>query len=317
MSNVHVIFGTGPLGQSVMRALRKRNVTIRMVNRSGNQGEIPDEVEVIASDAYNESNVREVTRDAAVVYQCAQPGYTEWKDKFPPLQTAILNGTAANSAKLIVGENLYMYGDTDGALIHDNLPYQAHGIKGTVRAAMAEELLAAHQAEKIQVSMARGSDFYGEGVKGSFMGERVFGFMLEGKAASLAFGNIDLPHTQTYIGDFGEAMAILGERDEALGSAWHVPNAEPEITTRDMIERIATEMNIEANISVMPKLLFEALSLVHPYLREMREMRYEFEKPYIVDSSQFIKTFGDISTPTNEAIANTIAWYKSHKAVTV
>ena len=239
MTNLQVIFGTGPLGQSVMRALQKRdNIRIRMVNRSGNRDGIPADVEVIASDAYDENKVKEVTQGASVVYQCAQPGYTEWAEKFPPLQTAILNGTAANGAKLIVGENLYMYGKTDGAPIHEKLPYNAHGSKGITRANMANELLAAHQSGKIKVAMARGSDFYGEGVKASFMGERVFGFMLEGKAASV-FGNIDLPHTQTYIGDFGEAMAILGEREEALGRAWHVPNAEPTSTSRQFIERIA------------------------------------------------------------------------------
>lgn len=315
MSNLQVIFGTGPLARSVMQALRKRNLTIRMVNRSGKRADIPDDVEVIASDAYNESNVRDITRDASVVYQCAQPDYRQWKAKFPPLQTAILNGVVDNGAKLIVGENLYMYGDTDGAIIHEDLPYQAHGVKGTVRAKMSEELLVAHQAGKIQVAMARGSNFYGEGVRLSTIGERVFEFMLEGKSASV-FGNIDLPHTVTYIGDFGEAMAILGEREEALGRAWHVPNAEPEISTREMIERIAAEMNIAPQIGTMPKLLFEALSLVHPYLREMREMRYEFEKPYIVDSSQFIKNFGDISTPIDEGIRNTVQWYKSQMSVT-
>ena len=65
----------------------------------------------------------------------------------------------------------------------------------------------------------------------------------------------------------------------------------------------------------MPKLLFEILSLVHPYLREVREMRYEFEEDYIVDSSDFINTFGDISTPVDEAIANTVAWYREQLAV--
>lgn len=317
MSNTQVIFGTGPLAQSVMRALRKReNINIRMVNRSGNQGEIPADVEVIASDAYDESKVKDLTQGATVVYQCAQPAYTEWAEKFPLLQTAILNGTAANGAKLIVGDNLYMYGKTDGAVIHEKLPYNAHGTKGMTRAKLAEQLISAHQSGKIRMAMARGSDFYGEGVRQSTMGERVFEFMLEGKAASL-IGSADKPHTQTYISDFGEALAILGERDEALGRAWHVPNAEPTITARQFIERIASQLQIEAKISVMPKLLFNTISLFHPMLREMREMMYEFEEDYVVDSSDFIKTFGDISTPIDEGIANTVAWYKKQQAVTV
>jgi nucleoside-diphosphate-sugar epimerase len=308
----HIIFGTGPLAQSVMRELlTKPNKQITMVNRSGKRGEIPQPVEVIAADAYDAKQVQAVTKGAAVVYQCAQPAYTEWPTKFPPLQTAILEGTAANGAKLIVGENLYMYGSTHGKPIKENLPYLAQGAKGKTRAAMAKQLLDAHQAGKIRVAMARGSDFYGEAVEGSIIGERVVGFLLAGKAASV-LGNPDLPHTQSYIGDFGKALVILGEREEALGRAWHIPNAEPEITTRQMIERIAKEIGVEAKISVMPKLMFEIISRFHPMLREFRELSYEFEEDYIVDHSDFVTCFGNIATPTNEAIRRTVAWYKNH-----
>jgi len=35
MSELHVVFGTGPLGLAVMRELRRRGKHVRMVNRSG------------------------------------------------------------------------------------------------------------------------------------------------------------------------------------------------------------------------------------------------------------------------------------------
>lgn len=311
MNSKHLILGTGPLGQSIMRALQTRaNADITMVNRSGQRhADIPDSVQLVAADLYDADTVAHLTQNADVVYQCAQPTYTEWKEKFPPLQTAILDGVSRGDAKLIVGENLYMYGDTDGAPIHRHLPHKPHGTKGTVRTAMTAQLRDAHAQGKVRVAMARGSDFYGPGVRQALIGERVFDFLLEGKAASV-LGNIDLPHTQTFISDFGEAMVILGEREDALGQAWHVPNAEPNITTRDLLERICAEMGIETNIAPMPKIMFEVLSFVHPTLREYREMRYELEKPYIVDSSDFIATFGDISTPIDEGIRQAVAWYR-------
>lgn len=305
-----VIFGTGPLGQSVMRALLQKGYSsIAMVNRSGTRGEIPAPVQVIASDAYNASKVRDVTQGAAVVYQCAQPGYTEWPEKFPPLQTAILEGAAANGTKLIVGENLYMYGATDGQPLHEDLPYAAKGHKGQTRAAMAQQLLEAHKAGKVRVAMARGSDFYGEGVEGSALGDRVVKPLLAGKAAQV-FGDADLPHSYTYIGDFGKAMVILAEREEALGRAWHVPNDRPEITTRQMIEIAAAEIGVAPQVSAMPKLMFQAIALFHPYVKELREMMYEFEKPFVVDHSQFVEAFGNIATPTEVAVRNMVNWYR-------
>lgn len=307
----HVIFGTGPLGQAVMRALLKReNAKIRMINRSGKRGDIPAEVEVIMGDAYDAATVAKQTQDADVVYQCAQPAYTKWPQQFPPLQSAIIEGVSRGDAKLIVGENLYMYGDTDGQPLDESLPYAATGKKGTTRAAMARQLIDAHEAGKIRVAMARGSDFYGEGVLESLVGERAILPLMQGKPAQFLLGDLDLPHTQTYIGDFGEALAILGERGEALGRAWHVPNAEPAITTRQFIERIAAELGVEPKLSVMPKPLFAILSRLIPIVGEFREIRYHFEKPYIVGHSDFAAAFGDISTPMDTAIRRTVGWYR-------
>lgn len=55
---------------------------------------------------------------------------------------------------------------------------------------------------------------------------------LQGKSASLV-GNLDLPHTYTYIEYFGEAMVILGQHEEAMGQVWHVPNP-PTLTQREI-----------------------------------------------------------------------------------
>lgn len=310
----HVIFGTGPLGISVMHALRAEGISsIRMVNRSGKRGNIPQAVAVIGADAYDVEQVAQATQGAQVVYQCAQPEYSEWPEKFPPLQKSILAGTARNAAKLIVGDNLYMYGPTNGAPIHEGLPYNASGKKGRTRAQMAQAVLDAHQNGTVRAALARGSDFFGEAVLGSTLGERVFEPLLQGKAAQV-FGSIDQPHTYTYIRDFGRAMVILGQREQALGRAWHVPNAET-LSTRQVIERMAQLAGVEAQVSVMPRLMFEAVSLVHPILREFRENRYMLYEPYIVAHDDFVQAFGNIATPLDDALRNTIAWYRQHMGI--
>lgn len=49
-----------------------------------------------------------------------------------------------------------------------------------------------------------------------------------------------------------------------------------------------------------------------PAAKEVVEMMYEFEQPFIVDSSRFENTFGMKATPMREAIRETAAWFKSH-----
>jgi len=307
---MNVIFGTGPLGKAVMKALLKRGKSVRMVNRSG-QADVPEGVEVKAGDANDLAFTRQVTAGAEAVFQCAQPPYNEWVEKFPPFQAAILEGAAASGAKFIAAENLYMYGEVNGP-IHEGLPYAAKTRKGKVRGEMSMALLEAHRSGKVRVAMARGADFYGPGVRESSLGERALGAAVEGGKASLV-GALDLPHTYTYIQDFGEVMAVLAEREDALGQAWHVPNP-PTLTQRELMKMFFAEIGLPARMSGMGRVMMTIGGLFISGARESVEMMYEFEKPFVVDSSKFIRAFGDISTPHGAAIHATAVWYKEWAA---
>lgn len=312
ISNLHVVFGTGPLGRSVVNELVRCGQRARVISRSGKMAEVPQGVEVVAGDLYDPAAVRRLTAGAVVAYQCAQPHYHEWPRKFPSLQAAIIEGLAGTGTKLVIGENTYMYGDTNGKPLTEDLPYAATTRKGKVRAAMSEAALAAHKAGKVQVALGRGSDFFGPWALGSSHGERVFYPALAGKSASFG-GKLDLPHTVTYIGDFGRALVLLGERDEALGQAWHVPNDRPRITTQHQFaELVYRETGHPVKVSGMGKLMMALGGLFIPEARESVEMMYEFEKPFVVDSSKFEQAFGVKAMPIEEAIKVTVAWYRAH-----
>ncbi|MBW4469858.1 MAG: NAD-dependent epimerase/dehydratase family protein [Stenomitos rutilans HA7619-LM2] len=307
-TELHVIFGTGPLGQAVMRELLTRPVRIRMVNRSG-QATVPEEVEVIAADVYDLKNTRAVTQDAAVVYQCAQPPYTQWPTLFPKLQASIVQGAAVSGAKLVVADNLYMYGAVNG-LLREDLPNAATTRKGRTRAQMSEALLTAHQQGLVRVAIARGSDFYGPGVLGSVMGDRVFPAILTGKTAA-AVGDLDVPHTYTFIDDFGKALVALGEQEAALGQIWHVPNAET-LTTRQFLTLAFKEAGHTPKMSGMGKFMTRIAGLFIPEAQETVEMMYEFEQPFVVNHNKYVQAFGNHATPLHTAIRATLDWYRRH-----
>lgn len=308
----HIVLGTGAIGRAVAEELIQRGESVRMVNHSGKMDEAPAEAEVVASNLYDQAKVKEVTRGAKVVYQCAQPNYSEWNEKFPPLQKSIIDGLTGSGSKLVLVENLYMYGEVNGKAITEDMPHNAHTRKGKTRSEMSKAAFAAHKEGKLRVTAGRGSDFFGAwGLPTAAMGERTFYPLLHGKAANLV-GNIDLPHTHTYIPDFAEALVILGERSEADGYAWHVPNDNPSITQREMVEMIAAEMNVQPKMSAMGRTMMWIGGLFIPEAKEMVEMMYEFEQPFIVDSSRFENTFGVKATPMKDAIRETVIWYKNH-----
>ena len=307
----HVILGTGAIGRSVAEELVRRGESVRMVNRSGTMDEVPAEVEVVAADLYDPAKVRDVTRGSKVVYQASQPPYQEWPARFPQLQNSILAGLTGSDTKLVLIENVYMYGDTDGKPMTEETPHQAHTRKGRVRGEVSNAAFAAHKEGRLRVSAARGGNFFGPWGISSTMGARAFYPLLRGKPAQL-IGRTDLPHTHTYVRDFGRALVILGQRQEADGQAWHVPNDQPRMTQGELVQMFAEEAGVEPKLSSMGKLMMSIGGLFIPEAKETVEMMYEFEKPFVIDSSRFEKTFGIKATPIRDAIKETAAWYKNH-----
>ena len=307
----HVVLGTGAIGRATAEELVRRGESVRMVNRSGRMDEVPAGAEVVASDLYDPAQVREVTREAKVVYQSAQPRYSEWPEKFPPLQKSIIEGLTGSNAKLVVVENLYMYGDQRGQPMTENTSYDAHTRKGRVRGELSRAAMAAHKEGRVRVTTARGGNFFGPWGLDSTMGGRAFYPLLQGKPAQL-IGHTDLPHSHTFVRDFGSALVILGEREEADGQAWHVPNDQPKMTQAELVRLFAEEAGVEPKTSSMGKLMMTIGGLFIPEAKETVEMMYEFDKPFIIDSSKFERTFGMKATPMHEAIRETVAWFKSH-----
>ena len=305
---LHVVYGTGAVGMAVMDALVQSGRRVRMVNRSG-RASVPEGVEVVGGDAADPTFTREVSAGASVVYFALNPPYDKWPELFPPLQTGVLEGAASAGAKLIAMENLYMYGLTGGRPLTEDLPYAPNTRKGTVRARMSEELMQAHTSGRVQVAIGRASDFFGPRVIASAAGEQVFGRAVEGKSAQLA-GDPDQPHTYTYAPDIGRGLVILGAREEALGQAWHLPSPET-VTTRQFVVMIFEEVGKRARIQAAPKIVLRVMGLFNPGMREMIEMLYEFEEPFVMDHSKFEAAFGEHATPLKEAIGETVRWYRS------
>jgi nucleoside-diphosphate-sugar epimerase len=307
---LHVVFGTGPVGLAVMDELVSKGKRVRMVNRGGKAG-VPRSVEVVGGDATDENFTREAAAGASVAYFALNPPYDKWPELFPGLQAGVLEGAASTGAKLIAMENLYMYGSTDGRPLTEDLPYAPNTRKGRVRARMSEELMEAHKSGRVRVAIGRASDFFGPRVLTSAAGEQVFGRAVEGKSAQVA-GDPDQSHTYTYAPDIGRGLVILGEREEALGQAWHLPSPET-LTTRRFVEMIFEEAGRPARVQAAPKILLRALGMFNPGIRETIEMLYEFEEPFVVDHSKFEQAFGEHATPLKEAIGETVRWYRSKR----
>jgi nucleoside-diphosphate-sugar epimerase len=308
-NDLHVVFGTGAIGMALIEELNREGKNVRAVNRSGS-ARVPDGVEVVGGDATSPEFTKAASADASVIYFCLNPPYTQWPEMFPPMQAAAVEGAASAGAKLVVMDNLYMYAPMQGQPLTEDLPYTATTRKGAVRAQMADDLMKAHETGKVRATAGRASDYFGPRGLLSAMGERVFYPALAGKKAQV-MGDPDQLHTYSYLPDIATGLAILGEHDEADGEVWHLPNA-PAVTTRQFIEQVYTAAGTEPGIQAMPRWMVSAVGLFNGNVRELKEMLYEFDEPFVVDDGKFEAAFGDHATPLPEAIGVTVDWFRAN-----
>jgi nucleoside-diphosphate-sugar epimerase len=307
-NQLHVVFGTGQVGSALTVRLAGLGIAVRAVSRRRPTGLAG--VDWRSADAADPEAAADAAKGAAVIYQCLNAPYNQWPERFPPLQRGVLAAAERTGALLVSLENLYGYGPAGGSPMTEDLPLAATGVKGRARAAMTAELLAAADAGRARIAIGRASDFFGPGVtEGSTLGQRVFGNALAGRRADF-IGDPGLPHTYSYVPDIAAGLATLGTDPRAAGQVWHLPGP-PTGTTRALLDLVAAQVGHPVAIRSLPKLAVRALGLANPMLRELAETYYQFDQPFILDTSKYQAAFGTAGTPLVDAIAATLAWYRT------
>jgi nucleoside-diphosphate-sugar epimerase len=309
--SLHVIIGAGPVGSATAALLADRGERVRLLSRSGTglgSGAVAA-VEVVAADATDAGRLAELATGSSVLYNCASPPYNRWPQDWPPLAAAALTAAGQAGAVLVTMSNLYGYGPVSHPMTEKD-PLKATGRKGRTRAAVWEQALAAHRDGRVRVAEARASDFFGPGVRAqSPVGERSLPRLLAGRPVSV-LGDPDAPHSWTYVPDIAVALVTLGGDERAWGRAWHVPG-NPPMTQREIFAAIARLGGAPApRLRRIRSWQLRALGIVVPVLGEFAEVGYQFDRPFVIDSSAFETTFGTRPTPIEQAISVTIEWWR-------
>ena len=116
-----------------------------------------------------------------------------------------------------------------------------------------------------------------------------------------------------YLPDFARGLITLSQHSVAYGRAWHTPNQQT-VSTVELIRLIGAELGTPITTRTVSPLMLALAGLFVPIVREMKEMRYEFEEAYIVDDSQFRAAFDAVTTPLPDAVRATVAWFRQQHA---
>ena len=307
-----LVVGYGPAGVTTARLLADTGHRVKVATRSGRPSEPGIEHVALGTTAWS---LVDVAKGATAIYNCACPPYQRWTNDWPALAASLTDAAESSGAVLVLLSNLYGYGIVDGEMTED-LPLTARGAKGRVRAEVWRQALDRHRQGRLRVVEARASDFFGPGVvDGGHLASRVIPVLLRHRPIRV-LGDPDAPHSWTYLPDVARTLVTLARTEHAWGRPWHVPTVEPE-SIRVMVDRIARCAGVRPTpVRQIPGIAFQTMALFSSFLRELHEIRYQFDRPFAVNSSAYTSQFGERPTPVEDQVQATVEWWLRRIEVT-
>ena len=296
MSSEMVVVGFGPVGRATTEALINRRSAIRVVQRS-RPADLPRGATFHPCDVLDAAAVRQAVDGAAQVVVAIGFPYAgdTWRASWPLAMENLINACEAAHARMVFVDNLYMYGPQHAALRED-MALTDYGVKPAVRAHITRMWTSASAAGRLRIAALRPPDFYGPGVTQSHLGELAFGALANGKRATL-IAPPDMPHDFAYVPDIARAvLTLLDAPDDVFGQAWHMPCA-PIKTAREILQLGADALGVKLRITALPLWSLPIMGLGSPMMREMAEMRFQWDRPYHVDARKFADRFWSDVTP--------------------
>lgn len=289
-----VVFGNGAVGHVIVRSLLARGDAVRIAQRS-TPADLPPGVEFMACDILDIDAVRRALQGASQAVLAVGFAYDSrvWRTVWPKTMRNIVESCAEIGARLVLIDNLYQLGPQT-APRREDMPLTRAGRKPAILAETTRIWQAA--SGRVRIAALRCPDFYGPGVSASHIGSNAFGNLVKGSAAML-IAPPDTPHDFAYVPDIARAaITLLDAPDDAFGQIWNMPCA-PTRTPREILQIGANAIGVPLRVMALPLWLLRPLGLFFRVMKEVADVSFTLDRPYLIDSSKFARRFWADVTP--------------------
>jgi nucleoside-diphosphate-sugar epimerase len=294
MSRTIVVFGYGTVGRLVTKALLERGDAVRIAQRT-QPADMPEGATYTRCDILESAAVREAVEGAAQVLLAVSFPYDArvWRTAWPKAMTNLVEACTAVGARIVFIDNLYQLGPQNEPR-HEDMPLSAAGDKPAILTEVTHVWMGAK--DRVRVAALRCPDFYGPGVTVSHVGVTGFGRIANGKSAML-LAPPDTPHDFAYVPDIARAaVTLLDAPDDAFGQVWNMPCA-PTRTPREILKLGTDAIGVPLKVSSLPLGFLPLLGLFSRMVKEVADVGFTWDRPYMIDASKFKRRFWSDVTP--------------------
>ncbi|HEY6488911.1 MAG: NAD-dependent epimerase/dehydratase family protein [Terracidiphilus sp.] len=307
---LHTILGAGgSISNALVEELSARKLPFRLVSRT--KASAQGAAQSLSADLTDPQQTIDAVAGSRIVYLLAGLKYDHklWAATWPRIMDNVLEASKRSGARLIFFDNVYMYGRVRGAMTEET-PFRPTSRKGEIRAAVATTLINAWKAGLLTAMIARAADFYGPRAKNGVANAMIFDPMSKRQTPMCLVSDV-LPHSYTYVPDAGRALVTLAEFDSAWNQTWHLPTTAHPLTSRELITAAAQAMGRPPKYRILSRPMVKLFGFINPTVREVYEMLYQNDAPYLFDSSKYARAFGFGGTPYAEGIQATAVSYRA------
>lgn len=308
-----VLGATGGIGGEVARRLLGRGWCVRALlrdpSRFDRRGMYGRNVRAVTGDALCAADVLRAAEGASVIVHAVNPpSYRGWDRVVLPMLDHSVAAARVVGARLLLPGTVYNYGPDALPDIVEDSPQNPVTRKGRIRVEMERRLRAAAEEEGVPVLIVRAGDFFGPRAGNNWFSQ---GMVKPGRPVrSIVMpGRPGVGHQWAYLPDAAETMVRLLERADAPAGLerFHMAGHwDPDgMRMIQAIRRAVGDPGLK--VRSLPWMLMGLLSPVVPLFRELREMRYLWERPVRMDNRRLLSVLGEEPhTPWEDAVRATL-----------
>lgn len=299
-----ILGANGPIGTQLCNVLKDNNHEIVRFGRT----EI-NASDYVVGDALVKDDLLRASEGCDIVYVAIGLKYDHevWKRDWPIIIRNVIDVAKEKDLKVVFFDNIYLYGPELAVPITEEHRISPISEKGEAREVIHNLLTAA--MGDVDILIARASDFFGPMANFSMIHSSFLENMLEGKSPNF-LGSANKKHSYSYNVDLARAMALLGDDQTAYNQVWHLPSYQTN-SIHEMVDAYNRELNTDIKLKTTGRTMHRILGMFIPFLKELYEMRYQFDNDYVLSFDKFSRKYPEFEqTKFEDAIATTVDYFK-------